>query len=73
MSLSEEMTTKDIQALCGVSKNRALEIRKEAINYCLANGINLIGIKVPTEAVLHVTNKDIAYYCNKMKLEAQAI
>lgn len=72
LSLSEEMNSSEIMQLRGVNKKEALRIRKEALDYCHSNGIQVIGQRVPTEAVLKVTDKTIEYYYQKMLLEAKA-
>jgi len=72
LSLSEEMTANEIMQLRNVNKKEALAIRKEAISYCKKNNIKMVGQKVPTEAVLKVTGKEIEYYYQKMVLEAKA-
>lgn len=72
LSLTEEMSAKDIMRLRGVNNKEALRIRKESIEYCKKNGIRIVGQKVPTEAVLKVTGKDIDYYYSRMLLEQKA-
>ncbi len=72
LSISEEMTVKDIMALRNVGQATALKIRQKAIDYCLVNNIDLMGIKVPTIAVHEATKLDIEYYYQKMLLEARA-
>lgn len=72
LSLSEEMNAKQIMQLRHVNRKEALKIRQRAIEYCKNNGVEVIGQKVPTEAVLKATGKDIDYYYQKYMLEAKA-
>ena len=72
LSISEDMIVKDIMALRNVGQSTALKIRKQAIDYCLLNDIDLMGIKVPTIAIHEVTKLNIEYYYQKMLLEARA-
>lgn len=72
LSLSEEMNANEIMQLRNVNRKEALKIRRQAIEYCEANNISLVGQKVPTEAVLKVTGKGIDYYYGKFQLEAKA-
>ena len=72
LSLTEEMNSKQIMQLRNVNNKEALRIRKEAIEYCKKNSIRIVGQKVPTEAILKVTGKDIEYYYNRMYLEQKA-
>lgn len=58
--------------LRNVNRKEALRIRREAIEYCSKNGIKVVGQKVPTEAVLKVTGKEIDFYYNRMLMEAKA-
>lgn len=72
ISISECMTSKDIMNLLDINQRVALSVRKQAIDYCLTNDIEMYGSKVPTEAVLKVSGKTIDYYYNKMLLENKA-
>lgn len=72
LSLTEEMTASNIMVLRGVNRKEALKIRREALSYCKSKNIRVVGQKVPTEAVLKVTGKDIDYYYNRMLMEAKA-
>lgn len=72
LSLTEEMNANQIMKLRNVNKKEALRIRKEALEYCKKNGIKVVGQKVPTEAVLKVTGREIDFYYNRMTLEAKA-
>lgn len=72
LSLSEEMNSSQIMQLRNVNRKEALKIRRQAIDYCKNHGIRLVGQKVPTEAVLKSTGKDIDYYYKKYTLEAKA-
>ncbi len=72
LSLTEEMTAKQIMQLRGVNRKEALKIRLEALEYCRKNGIKVIGKKVPTDAILKTTGKDVNYYYTKMEMEAKA-
>lgn len=72
LSLSEEMNSNEIMNLRNVNKKEALKIRRNALMYCKTNGIMVAGQKVPTEAVLKVTGKNIDYYYQKMEFEKKA-
>lgn len=72
ISLSEEVNATQIMKLRNVNRKEALRIRREAIEYCSKNGIKVVGQKVPTEAVLKVTGKEIDFYYNRMLMEAKA-
>ena len=72
LSISEELTVKEIMTLRGVGQATALKIRKKAIKYCLMNDIDIMGIRTPTIAVLEVTRLDIQYYYDKLVLETRA-
>ena len=73
LSLTEEMTGKDIMKLRGVSFSKAQTIRNKAVEYCLIHDIEIGAKKVPTEVVLIVTGHDINYYYEKMLLEAKQV
>lgn len=72
LALSECLTIKDVMLLRNVGQPTALKIRKEALEYCIKNNIDLPPRGVPTEAVLSVTNKDLNYYYQKMISESEA-
>lgn len=72
LALSECLTIKDVMLLRNVGQPTALKIRKEALEYCIKNNIELPPRGVPTEAVLSVTNKDLNYYYQKMIKESEA-
>lgn len=72
LSLSEEMNASQIMQLRNVNRKEALRIRQRAIEYCKSIGVKVIGQKVPTEAVLKATGKEIDYYYQKYILEKKA-
>lgn len=72
LAMSESLTIKDIMQLRDVGQPKALLIRKEAIEYCLRNNIEVEGKRIPTIAVLNVTNLNLTYYYEKMINEAKA-
>lgn len=73
LALQEELTVNEIMLLRSIGQHRALKIRKEAIDYCLKNNIEISAKRIPTEAILIVTNLDISYYYNKMLQEAEML
>lgn len=72
LALQENLTMNEIMILRDIGQPTALKIRKEALEYCLKNNIDLPPRGVPTEAVLSVTNKDLNYYYQKMISESEA-
>ncbi len=73
LSLSENMSLKDIMRLRDIGQPTAIKIRNKAIEYCIRNGIEFNTRLVPTEAVLIVTGHDIQYYYDKMVLESKTL
>ncbi len=71
LSISEELTVREIMHLRNISQPKALEIRKEVVKYCLLNNIEINCTKVPTEIVLEVTSLGVEYYYNKMLQEIE--
>ena len=70
--LNERISIKDIMLLEDVGQPTASMIRNEAVKYCVKNNINIPSRKIPTEAYLAITHKDIQYYYDKMILEHKA-
>ena len=66
LSISENLSIKEIMQLRNVGQPKALEIRKKAIEYCLMNEIEISCNRVPTEIVLMVTSCSVDYYYKKM-------
>ena len=73
IALKENLTVKDIMKLRDVGQPRALDIRQEALHYCIAHNIFVAGQKVSTEAVFEVTNKDLDYYYDRMLKEREVL
>lgn len=71
LTLEESLTIKEIMNLRGVGQSTAVEIRKQAIEFCLMNNIFVGAQKTPTMAVLQVTGYSQEYYYNQMLKEAE--
>lgn len=73
IALKENLSVKDIMKLRAIGQPKALNIRKEALKYCLKNNISVECNKVPCDVVLKVTDRDLKYYYDKMLLEVEAL
>lgn len=73
LALSEELTVKEIMKLRTVGQPTAIEIRKQCLDYCRLNGIEVGGKRVPTEVVLLITERDMMFYYQKMLKEAELL
>ena len=71
--MQEELTIKDIMNLRSVGQPKALEIRQDAIEYCLMNNIPVTSRKISTYAIMEVTGYNLQYYYQKMIDEAKAL
>lgn len=72
IALKEELTVKEIMDLRNVGQPTALELRREALNYCLKNDITITSNKPPTDVIMRLTGKSLDYYYEKMKKELEA-
>ncbi len=75
LALKESLTIKEIMQLRSCGQPTAMELREEAVNYCLANNIPLFTKQVPTDVIMLLTGRDLSFYYDKMikELEAQEI
>ena len=73
IALKENLSVKEIMILRNVGQPTALQLRREAINYCLKNDIEIISNKAPTEVIMRLTGKALEFYYEKMVLELEAI
>lgn len=74
LSISEYLSTKDIQDLLDISVIKARDIKKQAEIECVQNNISVLSSnKVPTHIVLDLIDKDTNYYYRKMQEEAKAV
>lgn len=73
LALREFLTLKDIMKLRECGQPKAASIRKEAIDYCAQNDIEIPSMRVPTAAVLAVTKHGIDYYHDMMLKEREIV
>ena len=73
LALKETMSLNDIRLLRECGTPRATMIRDNAIKYCLENDIEIVSRRVPTIAVLSITNHNLDYYYNNMILESKCL
>lgn len=73
LAMQETLSIREIMILRSIGQPKALKIRQDVIEYCLANNIHLDSKRVPTEIVFIVTHHDLNYYYEKMLLEIQAM
>lgn len=72
LALQETLSIKEIMLLRGVGQPKALKIRQKTLEYCLMNNIDVDCQRVPTDIVFIVTNHNLDYYYDKMKLEFES-
>lgn len=73
IALKEDLSIRDIMLLRNVGQPTAINLRREALEYCMKNDITVINNKPPTEVLMLLTGKDLDYYHEKMVLELEAI
>lgn len=73
IALKEKLSVRDIMKLCAIGQPKALDIRKEACEYCIMNNIDIGAHKVPCDIVMLITNHDLKYYYDKMLLEVEIL
>ncbi len=74
LALKESLTIKEIMQLRSCGQPTAMELREEAVNYCLANNIPFH--KTGSHRCYYaLTGRDLSFYYDKMikELEAQEI
>lgn len=72
LALQETLSIKEIMKLRNVGQPKAMKIRHDVLEYCLANNIHVDSKRVPTEIVFIVTNLDLNYYYEKMVFESKS-
>lgn len=73
IALKEDLSIKDIMLLRNVGQPTAINLRREALEYCIKNDITVMNNKPPTEVLMLLTGKDLDFYHEKMVLELEAI
>lgn len=73
IALKERLSVKEIMQLCGVGQPTALQLRREAVEYCIKNDIPMVSNKPPTHVILSLIDKSVDYYHTKMVMELEAI
>lgn len=60
----DELTTKQIAEVASVGINRAIELKKEIIDWMTKSGDYRVynTIRIPTKAVFHYLSKDLTQY-----------
>lgn len=72
IALKENLTIKEIMLLRDIGQPSAIELREQAVEYCVANDIPLPTKQVPTDVIMRLTGRNLNFYHDKMMKELEA-